>query len=278
MNWPNFLSDLWHTQRPLVLSGAGFLVLFLVLAIVSLFDSTQILAVNRWVKPTKFAISISIFLWTIAVYLYYLPGHEKASGIIAWGVIACMVGEIMLITMQALRGTTSHFNFSTAFGGLVFSVMGVMIAASSLLIGYLTVLYFRTDFELPTAIVWGMRLGLIVFLLASIEGGYMASQIGHTVGAADGGAGLPFVNWSVTAGDLRIAHFLGLHALQVIPIAALLFVWLPKSFFRFRQQFRFSVSLLSILSPVALFLCKQSRATRLSAPKILLAKITAPEI
>ncbi len=77
---------------------------------------------------------------------------------------------------------------------LVFVAMGAMISIGSLLTAYLAVLYFRADFSLPTAVVWGMRLGLIVFVLGSVEGGYMASQTGHMVGAADGGAGLPFVN------------------------------------------------------------------------------------
>ena len=65
----------------------------------------------------------------------------------------------------------------------------------------------------------GLRLGLFLFLLGSAEGGIMIAQRAHTVGVADGGAGLPLVNWSTQGGDLRIAHALGLHALQLLPLA-----------------------------------------------------------
>ncbi len=225
-----FVNDLCQNQRPLILSGVGFLLVTMILAILMLFDSTQILGINRWVKPIKFASSSAIFLLTIAVYLYYLQGFKKSKSIIAWGTLVIMIAEVFLIIMQAARGTTSHFNIAKSFDAIVFAAMGLMILTNTLLVVYLTVLYFRADFALPNAIVWGMRLGLILFLIGSIQGGYMSSQIGHAVGIADGGAGLPFVNWSTVAGDLRVAHFLGLHALQIIPLFSLFFWYLHENF------------------------------------------------
>ena len=230
MNFNEIWKDLWQKQRVLMFTGAGFLVLLLILILVSLVDSQEVTGVNRWMKPVKFANSIAVYLWTLAFYLYFLAGAEKSRRVIAYGAAAMLTGEIILIVMQAARGTSSHFNNSSAFDGAVFSLMDLMIVVNTLLIIYLTYLYFRFRFNLPKAIVWGMRFGLILFLLASFQGGYMSAQTGHAVGAADGGAGLPLVNWSTEGGDLRVAHFVGMHALQAIPLFALMLVRLQKRF------------------------------------------------
>ena len=211
-------------------TGLVMLILTAILAIVSLFDSQQILGINRWIKPMKFTISTWIYLWTVAVYLNFINGREKSKRVIGWGISALFIGEIVLVIMQAARGTTSHFNVAKPFDAMVFSTMGFLIAVNTLLVIYLTYLYFRADVNLPKALVWGMRLGLIIFLLASVEGGYMSAQTGHAVGLKDGGAGLPFVNWSTEGGDLRAAHFIGMHAFQAIPLFSLMLVWLQKRF------------------------------------------------
>jgi hypothetical protein len=83
-------------------------------------------------------------------------------------------------------------------------------------IGY----YFfkQKQFDVPMPYVWGIRLGIILFVIFAFEGGIMASQLSHTVGAPDGGPGMAIVNWSKQYGDLRVAHFIGIHSLQLIPL------------------------------------------------------------
>ena len=144
--------------------------------------------------------------------------------------------EIALIDMQAARGTTSHFNNGTHFDAMVYAVMGVSIACIWLSMLLLTIVLFRQPFA-GSAWGWSLRLGMVLALFGTGSGGLMtipssrqlaeAHATGrmpivgaHTVGAPDGGRGLPVTGWSVEHGDLRIAHFIGMHGLQVLPLLA----------------------------------------------------------
>jgi len=214
------LRRLIRDQKVLAAAGASSFAGLIVLMVISIFDSYEILGINRWIKPMKFCISIAFYLWTLMFYLYFVPGRELAKKVIAWGASLLLLGEIVLITMQAARKTTSHFNIATSFDDAVFSAMGTMIVVNTFLIAYLLVIYLRSDIQLSRPALWGMRIGMAVFILASAEGAYMSVMLSHSVGVADGGPGLPLVNWSTIGGDLRAAHFIGMHALQAVPIFA----------------------------------------------------------
>jgi hypothetical protein len=200
--------------RALTITGWLNLALLAGMIAASLFDHRLVMGINPWIKPIKFAASITIYVWTVAWLLQYLPRPQR---LISWGISAAMIVEISCIALQAARGTTSHYNNSTPFDSAVFGIMGLWILVNTILVARLLWLFSR-PVPMARAILLGVRLGLVMFLLASFEGGVMLGHQGHTVGIADGGPGLPLVNWSTRAGDLRIAHFAGFHALQVLPL------------------------------------------------------------
>jgi ABC-type microcin C transport system permease subunit YejE len=115
----------------------------------------------------------------------------------------------------------SHFNLKTPFSSAMFSVMAIASAGISVVVGYMGILFFSDKVAaIPEPYLWGIRMGIFLFVVFSLQGFAMGARLSHTVGAADGSQGLPIVNWSKTYGDLRIAHFLGMHALQILPILA----------------------------------------------------------
>jgi hypothetical protein len=202
--------------------GVSQAILLLIMLVIAPFDGREVMGINPWIKPMKFAASIAIYALTIGWLLYELPLREEVKRRVNSSIAGTLVIEIALITMQAARGATSHFNVATAFDAAVFRVMGVAITFNILAAAYVTLKFWKTEAEIPRPYLWGIRIGLTIFVLASLEGFAMVSQSAHSVGVADGGPGLPIVNWSTRGGDLRVAHFFGMHALQVLPLAGYL--------------------------------------------------------
>ena len=214
----NFFTELKRRNALLFWFGLFNLAVAVICLVLMPFEETKILGVNRWLKPFKFYSSVGIMILTMGWLMYYMNDQKKArrySRIIT----VTMFFENGLIMMQAIRNTTSHFNNTSAFNGIVFNIMGVLIGIFTVIVILVCISFFRQkQFSIPMAYVWGIRLGLLFFIIFSLEGGVMVGLLKHTVGAADGSAGLPLVNWSNEHGDLRIAHFLGLHSLQILPL------------------------------------------------------------
>ncbi|MGA9997977.1 MAG: hypothetical protein WBP93_21360 [Pyrinomonadaceae bacterium] len=216
------LAEIYRRNRVLAVAGWLHLALLLVMFFISLFDARTVLGLNTWTKASKFAVSITLYLWTLAWLIKYLRIPRWLFQIISWGPALVMIGESVCLVIQAARGTRTHFNLTTPFDASVFGMMGFLIFLNSILALLITILFFTRAEKLPPAYIWAIRLGLLFFLFAAYEGTVMISNGAHTIGLADGGPGLPMVNWSTKAGDLRIAHLLGLHALQVLPVAGYL--------------------------------------------------------
>jgi hypothetical protein len=199
--------------------GTAFTVALLIPTVaLMLLDSRIVTGANPWLKPLKFEISIVVFNLTIAWLVTALKLPAPAATAISRTVAVAMLVEILAITIQAARGVPSHYNVTTVYNAMVFGSMAIAIVANTIAVLWLGILSFTPQPHLDSAVAWGVRLGLILFLLASLQGFRIVGNRGHTVGAADGGPGLPFLRWSTKAGDLRIAHFIGLHALQILPL------------------------------------------------------------
>jgi hypothetical protein len=221
---PPSIFRLKSENRGLMLS-VWWNVLLLVLSVAALpFDHRSILGLSPWIKPIKFEISVIVFLLTIAVLLSAVGRTGKwprLRAFISWGIAIAMIVENTLIAMQSLRGVRSHMNYATWFDGISFGIMGGFIAFNTVLLALLLGLYCIVRTGLPPALAWGIRLGLLVLLAGSIEGSMIVVHGSHTIGAPDGLAGLPFLNWSMAHGDLRVAHFFALHALQAFTLIGL---------------------------------------------------------
>ena len=209
----------WLEQNPVLAWTSGFQVVLGIFALVAMpLDHRTILGINPWIKPLKFDISVGIMLVTLAGILSGLQGFERSRLWIGAGVGLALSVENCIITLQSLRGVRSHMNYSTPLDAGLFATMGVFIVISTLLFAWTLGLVVLDPTRWPPAVAWGVRLGLLTLLAGSLEGIVMVGHGGHTVGAADGLRGLAFVNWSRDHGDLRIAHFFALHALQAFPL------------------------------------------------------------
>jgi hypothetical protein len=227
------LGRFWRLDAPLTATALLMLGLFTVFAAGSLLDSRLVLGAPIWLKPAKFAASIAVYCWTMVWLFGFIPERVRTRRIVSGVTVAAMLLEMGIIGGQAARGTTSHFNVSTPLDAFLFAVMGIGIVAQTFTSVALAVALFRQRFE-DRALGWAVRLGLAITIAGAFLGGVMtrptseqAAQISagraavsgaHTVGAADGGPGIAVTGWSREHGDVRVSHFLGLHAMQALPL------------------------------------------------------------
>jgi hypothetical protein len=231
------LGQLWQSDR--LLTGAGLLLLaLLVPSLLGVWlDPRLITGAPRWLKPAKFAASTAVYSLTLAWVFMYLREWTRTRRLVGRITAAVLLLEVGLIDLQAWRGTTSHFNVGAPLDAIIFSVMGLAIFLQTLTSIAVAVALWRQPFA-NRALGWALRLGMTITIIGAFSAGLMVGPTqaqlqaartthqlavagAHTVGGPDGGPGLAGTGWSLEHGDLRVAHFVGLHALQVLPLVLL---------------------------------------------------------
>jgi len=231
------LAPIRATAPGLVLTSALLLALAIPFMLGLWLDPRVITGAPAWLKPLKFAISTGAYTLTLAWVFTYLPEWRRTRRVVGAATVAAMVIEVGLIAMQAARGTTSHFNTATPFDRAVFAVMGLVISTQTAISVAVAIALWRQHFA-DRALGWALRLGIVVTIVGASTGGLMVTPTkaqradvaatgvmvrsgAHTVGGVDGGPGLPVTGWSTQHGDIRVPHFVGLHAWQVLPLFVL---------------------------------------------------------
>ncbi|TWD80294.1 hypothetical protein FB561_1367 [Kribbella amoyensis] len=240
-------------HRPLLVVAAALAVLTLVGIGGALFDDRDLLGHPLWMKPLKFMISFAVYCATLA-WMLSLQTKRRRLGwwmgtVVAVGVAAEMV---LIVGQVVVRGRQLHFNMSTPTDQLIHDIMAGTVYAiwAAVLVVAIQLLFDRPG---DRALRWSIRLALSTTLAGMLLGNLMfratpaqqraMDETGredffgaHSVGVEDGGPGLPVTGWSTEAGDLRIGHFLGVHALQAIPLLALGLLLLARRYPALRPE------------------------------------------
>lgn len=243
---------LWRASPPLTAIGVVMLIAFAASLAAMAVDRTHILGAPTWLKPAKFAISTAIYAFTLAWIFTYLPERRRLTTTVGWLTAVILTLEVAIIDAQAARGVTSHFNIATPLDIALFASMGIAIMIVWGAAIALTAALFRRRFA-DEAFGWALRLGMLLTVFGQATGGLMTAPTraqldaarstglkvsgAHTVGAPDGGPGLPITGWSREHGDLRVPHFIGLHAVQLLPAAAWLLGAIGPNAWRRRAVF-----------------------------------------
>jgi hypothetical protein len=234
----HLLPRAFAANQALTILGGAMLITSLATLVGIFVDHRVITGAPAWLKPAKFAISVSVYCFTFVWLLGFVENRPRLVRLVANVTAVSFIVEMIVIITQAARGTTSHFNLTTPFNSFLWFTMGafiVLVWTMNLLFAVMLLLQRMPD----QAFAWSLRLGVLISAMgmaaaffmvtpapeqaAAIAGGYGPRIVGaHSVGVADGGPGLPIFGWSTVGGDLRAAHFIGLHALQILPF----FGWL----------------------------------------------------
>lgn len=244
----------WH--RPLVLF-ALLMALWAVLCAVGLaVDDRVLTGAPIWAKPFKFSVSFVAYCLSLAWMISLLGEDRPRLRRTAWWagttVAVASAVEMVLITLQVVRGVRSHFNSATPFDAGVYSLMGNTVVVLWLGTLALAALLWRAR-TADRATTWSIRISTVLALTGAAlaflmvlptpeqqrreaAGRAVAESGAHSVGVPDGGPGMFLTGWSTTGGDLRVPHFFGMHALQLLPLLVLVLAALAPRSARLRDE------------------------------------------
>jgi hypothetical protein len=242
------LALLRQTNLPLTILAAITSATLLISILGLIFDprSTAIINTPAWSKLFKFSVSILVMTPALIWAINITQGKTRRTANIAASVIGTILSlEMILLLIQATRARPMHFNYTTPLDSALWITMTIGIFTMFSAFVVLLIAVWRGVRQDPV-IVWAVRIGMVITAVGLMTPNLSASPstaqlkalqaqqpnvlIGaHTIGSSsaipDAEPGLPLLGWNTQHGDIRIGHFIGLHALQLIPLFG---VWLSR--------------------------------------------------
>ncbi|TGL39215.1 hypothetical protein [Leptospira perdikensis] len=224
-----------YRKQPLFWNGIAMAVLTVAILPLLILDTRTLLGVNVWIKPLKFSLSVGLYSFTTVWVIYAFLKDWKYKNQIQTVLTITSLIEIILITLQAARGEASHFNITTTWNQIVFSIMGTSISIFwifHLWIGYKIFQKKSIPLSVKESLVWGLTIAgfamIIGFMMTSprpeqleaMKAGILETSGSHQFGSGDPGKGLLFFGWSTKLGDMRVPHFFGMHVMQIFVFLA----------------------------------------------------------
>jgi hypothetical protein len=190
------------------------------------FDDRMLYGATIWAKPAKFAASFALFfatLFLVAARLSDSVLHARTIRITLAVLVTAFLYEMGYISLQAARGVSSHFNFSSIASEIAFMLMGIGAVALMICAGVIGVIAARDrEARLSPGLRSGALHGFVwAAALTILLGGSISLTGGPVIRTPDTDASVPLLGWSLAAGDQRVAHFLALHAMQAGPLLGL---------------------------------------------------------
>ncbi len=215
-------------------------------------------------KPTTFGLSFGLTLATVAWVTHFVPMSWRTRNMLLGVFTVTCVVETALVSLQAWRGVPSHFNFETPFDAGVSTTLAVGGFAIVLTTIAMTLIAFRSARITSPAMRLAVRFGFATLLVALAVGAAMIATGSVSARGPD-----PSVAYT-TAGFLKPAHAVTMHAILVVPALAWLLTFTRWSENHQLNIVRLGVAGYSLLS-VVVIVESATHTSPLAAPPLAMA-------
>lgn len=207
----------WH--RPLLVTTLLMFGLALAAAAGIVLDDRALLGEPVWLKPLKFGLAFGLYSGTLSWLLSTLTRARRVGWWMGTVFAIAEVAEVGAITLQAARGTFSHFNTSTDPLTLLATQIFTNGVAALFLVQLAIVALVLFQRGGDRALLRAVRAGLALATVGMILPVYWLATELHqrTVIDANGQEIVMYQGHGIGAdGDFRVPHFVGLHGVQVL--------------------------------------------------------------